>query len=163
MPISSTSAVPAKIYRTKGRIQTLCIGISDVTKLIKALDVSKGHGHDGISVKMIKNCADSIAYPLALVFQDSLVAGIFANDWKKCNIVPVHKKSDKQIFSNYRPVSLLPKCSKIFENLILMNCLPFLRRETCYLSLVFDLVILAFTSCLHLHMTFFLVLTLVLI
>ena len=148
---------------TKGRIQTLCIGVSDVTKLIKALDVSKGHGHDGISVKMIKNCADSIAYPLTLVFQDSLVAGIFANDWKKCNIVPVHKKSDKQIFSNYRPFLFYRNAVKFLKTLFLVNCLPFLRRETCYLSLVFDLVILAFTSCLHLHMTFFLVLTLVLI
>ena len=129
MPISSTSAVPAKIYRTKGRIQTLCIGISDVTKLIKTLDVSKGHGHDGISVKMIKNSADSIAHPLTLVFQNSLVAGIFANDWKKCNIVPVHKKSDKQIFSNYRPVSLLPKCSKIFENLIFNELFVFFEKR----------------------------------
>ena len=34
------------------------------------------------------------------------------------NVVPVHKKSDKQILENYRPVSLLPICGKIFERLI---------------------------------------------
>ena len=34
------------------------------------------------------------------------------------NVVPVHKKSDKQILRNYLPVSLLPICGKVFEHLI---------------------------------------------
>ena len=34
------------------------------------------------------------------------------------NVVPVHKKSDKQILKNYRPVSLLPICVNVFEGLI---------------------------------------------
>ena len=62
---------------TKDRIKTLCFGKSDVIKLIKALDVSEAYGHDGISVKMIKICAESIAHPITLIFQNSLVAGIF--------------------------------------------------------------------------------------
>ena len=33
-------------------------------------------------------------------------------------VVPVHKKSDKQILKNYWPVSLLPICGKVFERLI---------------------------------------------
>ena len=44
--------------------------------------------------------------------------GCFPNEWKKANIVPVHKKGDKQIIKNYRAVSLLPICSKIFEKII---------------------------------------------
>ena len=92
-PIPSSSVLPSKIsYMTKDRIQTLCFGKSDVIKLIKALDVSKAHGHDGISVKMIKICADPKAYPLTFIFQNSFVAGVFANDWQKANIVPIHKK-----------------------------------------------------------------------
>ena len=75
-----------------GGIKTICFVKSDVIKLSKALDVSKAHGHDGISVKIIKICADSISHPLTLIFQNSLVAGIFASDWKKANIVPIHKK-----------------------------------------------------------------------
>ena len=53
---------------TKDRIKTLCFGKSDVVKLIKALDVSKAHSHDGISIKMIKICASSIADPLTFIF-----------------------------------------------------------------------------------------------
>ena len=69
---------------TKDRIKTICFGKSDVVKLI--------------SVKMIKICADSVAHPLTLIFQNSLVAGIFANDWKKANIVPIHKKMINKLF-----------------------------------------------------------------
>ena len=66
-PIPSSSVLPEKIsYMTKDRIKTICFAKSDVKKLIKASDVSKTHGHDGISVKVIKICADSIAHPLTL-------------------------------------------------------------------------------------------------
>ena len=47
-----------------------------------------------------------------------MAVGTFATQWKRANIVPIHKKNDKQIVSNYRPVSLLPICCKIFEKLI---------------------------------------------
>ena len=47
--------------------------------------------------------------------------GKFPAEWKKANVVPVHKKRDKQILKNYRPVSLLPVCGKIFECLIYNN------------------------------------------
>ena len=40
---------------------------------------------------------------------------------EKTNFVPVHKKGDKQILKNYRPVSLLPICQKIFERLAYNN------------------------------------------
>ena len=51
-------------------------------------------------------------------FKNSMAAGTFVTQWKRANIVPVHKKNDKQIASNYRPVSLLPICSKLFEKLL---------------------------------------------
>ena len=40
---------------------------------------------------------------------------------KKANVVPVHKKGDKQVLKTYRPVSLLSICGKIFERLIYNN------------------------------------------
>ena len=41
----------------------------------------------------------------------------FSQNGKKANLVPVHKKGDKQSFKNYRPISLLPICGKIFARL----------------------------------------------
>ena len=48
---------------------------------------------------------------------------------EKANVIPVHKKDDKQCVNNYRPVSLLPVFGKIFEKLIFNEIYSFLDRE----------------------------------
>ena len=67
---------------------------------------------------MLKICENSLCRSLELIFNDCLANGIFPSDWKKGNIVPVHEKNYKQRLNYYRPISLLPICSKIFERLI---------------------------------------------
>ena len=67
---------------------------------------------------MLNLCGYVICEPLQLTFNQALVSGSFPCDWKKANIVPIHKKSDKQTLKNYHPVSLLPICGKIFEGTI---------------------------------------------
>ena len=71
-----------------------------------------------ISIRMLKLCGDSIWQPLEIIFKNCLKEDIFPNEWKKANVTLIHTKNDKQILSNYRLVSLLPVCSKIFERLI---------------------------------------------
>ena len=66
---------------------------------------------------MIKICSTSICKPLRLIFNHCIDSGIYPCEWKKANVVPIHKKGDKKTLKNYRPVSLLPICGKIFERL----------------------------------------------
>ena len=49
--------------------------------------------------------------------------------WKKSNICPIHKKGDKQVINNYRPVSLLPICGKVFERLIFNSVYEYLEEH----------------------------------
>ena len=67
---------------------------------------------------MIKLCNDSITIPLKIIFEESLKKVIFPDMWKKGNIIPAHKKDDKTLINNYRPISLLPIFGKIFERVI---------------------------------------------
>ena len=53
-----------------------------------------------------------------MIFKQCIETGVFPSEWKKANIVPIHKKGDKQTLENYRPVSLLPICGKILEGLM---------------------------------------------
>ena len=87
-------------YTTEERIQPITFSESDVTK-IRGLDVNKAYGHNNISVRMIKLSMNCVAHLLTLIFQNSFAAGTFATQWKSANIVPIHKKNDKQIVSNY--------------------------------------------------------------
>ena len=47
-----------------------------------------------------------------------MMTGTFPDNWKKADVLPVHKKESRQIKKNYKPISLLPICGKIFEKVI---------------------------------------------
>ena len=82
---------------------------------------------------MLKIYGSSIYGPQELIFKEGLSTGLFPSNWKKGNIVPIHKKGDKQILKNYRPVSLLPICGKIFERLIFNELFNFLLENNLIL------------------------------
>ena len=76
---------------------------------------------------MIKLCGNSICKPLSIIFKVGLSKGKFPHEWK--NVVPVHKKGNKQSLENYRPISLLPICSKTFERLIYNEMFTFFAEN----------------------------------
>ena len=90
------------------------------------MDPNKAHGDDEITIRTIKMWAPSIAKPLAILFRNCLESECFPKEWTKANIVPVHKKQDKQLIKSYRPVSLLPIYSKIFEKVIFNSLFKYL-------------------------------------
>ena len=67
---------------------------------------------------MIKLCGKIIAISLKLIFRSMLQEGDFPSDWKKSNVVPIHKRDAKNLITDYRSISLLPIFSKVFERLI---------------------------------------------
>ena len=66
---------------------------------------------------------------LSILFQNCIDRKTFPDAWKKSNIVPVHKKGNKQIVDNYRPVSLLPNLGKNFERVIFNSISDYLEEN----------------------------------
>ena len=127
-PLINGSQIPSTIlYLTNEKISTVEFDNDDIIKIIRALDINKAHGHDDISIRMIKICDEVLVKPLSLIFTNCLETCTFPDLWKKSNIIPIHKKNDKQNIKNYRPVSLLPIFGKIFERLIFNNIFKFLE------------------------------------
>ena len=67
---------------------------------------------------MLKLCDKSIVKPLSIIFNNCKLKITLPNLWKKANVVPIHKKGEKDLIKNYRPVSLLLIFGKFFERLI---------------------------------------------
>ena len=92
--------------------------LDSVRTLLKNINVNKATGPDGISGKLLKNCANSLAYPLSLLFRTSYNSGMVPQEWKLANVVPVYKKGGKASVENYRPISLTCLVMKIFEKIV---------------------------------------------
>ena len=56
--------------------------------------------------------------PLYLIFQKSLSTGVLPVSWKEANVIALHKKGDKCVPNNYRPVSLTSVVCKMLESII---------------------------------------------
>ena len=123
--MNNSSKLPSAFSKKIDKfISSISFSSNDITRIIQGLDPNKAHGHDMISIRMLK-----ISKPLEIIFKPCIEKGQFANEWKKANVVPVHKKGDKQVLRNYRPVSLLPICGKIFERLIYNNLYEFFIKN----------------------------------
>ena len=86
-----------------------------------------------LSIRMIKLCGNSICKFLSVIFNDCLNEGKFPYEWKKLTLYPYIRKE------TYRPISLLPICSKIFERLIFNEIVTFLLRIISSLQINQDL------------------------
>ena len=106
-----------QMFLTQARLGSLGLNDGEILKLIRALKVNKAHGHDDISIRMIKICDTSLLKPLIISFENSTKSSCYPYIWKKSNIISVHKKSEKQLVKNYRPISLLPIFGKILEKI----------------------------------------------
>ena len=128
--IDNSSTLPSTMtILTDKSLVDINITQEKIRKIIKRLDPNKAHGHDMISIRMIQLCGETISKPLEMIYKTCLQLGVYPSEWKKANIVPIHKKGDKQILKNYRPVSLLPICGKVFERLIYDEMFEFFNEN----------------------------------
>ena len=114
--MKNDSKLPSnQIYLTQSRLVSLNFNEDEIFKIIRALNPHKAHGYGDIFIRMIKICDKLLLKPLVILFKNSPKSSHYPDIWKRSNIIPVHKKNDKQLVINYRPISLLPIFGKIFE------------------------------------------------
>ena len=103
---------------------------SEVRDILWKLEVNKATGVDGIPARILKECAQELSYPLALLFNMSLKSGRVSSSWKRANFTPVFKAGTRDVVKNYRSISLLSvpsKCQeKIVDDAIYSHVAPFL-------------------------------------
>jgi len=90
----------------------------ETEKIIKELKSKSSCGYDEITTKILKISSPFIVSPLTYICNRMLSTGRFPDRLKYSEIKPIYKKGDKTLITNYRPISLLPVFSKIFEKVL---------------------------------------------
>ena len=83
---------------------------------LKKLKDGKSCGYDEMSPKVMRKMSKHIPKPLTHIYNQSSLTGIIPTDPKIALVTPTLRANDKELFSNYRPISILPCFSKILEN-----------------------------------------------
>ena len=106
------------------------IGNRTVLPYINNMKPSHCCGHDNISSNTLKLIAIELSPSLTLIINQSLSTGIFPDSLKSAKVIPIYKKNEKIIMSNYRPISILPVLSKIIES-VMHSQLIILAKTNC--------------------------------
>ena len=94
------------------------ITASTVASALHDLKLSYSAGPDGIPSSVLKKCSEILSIPLAKLFNLSIAQSKFPEKWKFSYLFPVHKKGDKRNVCNYRGITSLSACSKLFEIIV---------------------------------------------
>uniref|UniRef100_A0A1B6K0F4 Reverse transcriptase domain-containing protein n=1 Tax=Homalodisca liturata TaxID=320908 RepID=A0A1B6K0F4_9HEMI len=102
--------------------------VREVEEIISSLKNKTSSGLDEISAKLVKHCAETIIAPLVDVINKSFKSGIFPSALKVSKVYPKLKKGVSTNLSNYRPISIIPTFSKIFEKIVLKRLIDHLTQ-----------------------------------
>ena len=101
----------------------------EICEIINSFDINISVGPNSIPVYILKIYKDFFSKNLCEIVNLSFITVIFPDSCKLAKIIPLHKKDDPLFCENYRPISLLPILSKIFEKLIYKRMYSFLEEN----------------------------------
>ena len=102
---------------------------SEVLSIISKLPSRAASGVDDIPICILKRNSEIISSPLTYIINLSLSNGVFPDHLKFARVTPIYKSDDPLSIANYRPISVLPAFSKIFERIMYNRLFNFLNKH----------------------------------
>ena len=137
IPLTPKSALDYLTKRVSNSLFLTPVTEIEVKDIISILNPSKSVGPNSIPIKLLKVIGSSISPLLALLVNQSFQSGTFPDKLKIARVISLFKKGNPELPSNYRPISLLPIFSKIFEKLMYRRLYRFLEIHKVLYSLQF--------------------------
>ena len=131
-PASIVLIIMFYFFRISNRFAYFLLSLSHNTtiKLMNNLKLNKTCGYDDISSFVLKTTIQVLALPLSVMINHCIALSSFPNQLKLAKVMPVYKSGSSVNIQSYRPISLLPSLSKIFERVILNRLVSFLERNS---------------------------------
>ena len=104
------------------------VSLEETIKEVNKLSVKKASQRLNMLIKIIKENKDLISYFVYNNFNNALSSLQYPNGLKYADVTPVFKKDDKSDKSNYRPISILPNLSKVYERIMQNQIYPYLNK-----------------------------------
>ena len=101
----------------------------EIENIIRNMKPKKSQGKDNINSVFIKKIKESICRPLTLLMNKSIDNGVVPQVLKLAKVLPIFKSKDQELYSNYRPISILPCLSKILEKIMHNRLYQFLEMN----------------------------------
>ena len=112
-----------EINKNRAEFHFQTIKVQQIRDAFAKVKTAKSFGVDNISSYFLKLALPFIENSLALLFNTSIETSQFPDSWKVARVTPIYKDGDRTEKSNYRPISVLPVISRLFEKLVFMtNC-----------------------------------------
>ena len=105
------------------------VSSDEIKKIVNSYKNKTSLDCNDINITIVKKVIDYIVEPLTYICNQSFEQGIFPEQMKISKIIPLFKSGEKDNFTNYRPVSLLPQFSKILEKLFETRLDKFLEKN----------------------------------
>ena len=112
------SNIPKKGTSDHFTMDSIQVHRNGVLKLLRDQKIHKATGPDEVPAFILKSAVSQLSPILTRLYQYSLDNGEVRTDWKIAHIVPVFKKGEKHLPSNYRPVSLTSIVCKVLEHIV---------------------------------------------
>ena len=81
----------------------------DVIRTVQNVKSEMSIDYNDLNMSMVKNIIAHIVKPLKHICNVSFNTGIFPSQMKTAKVIPIYKSSEKDVFTNYRSISLLPQ------------------------------------------------------
>jgi hypothetical protein len=101
----------------------------EVKKILTSITTKHSSGYDNLSTCLLKKISPLIIGHITAIINQSFFTGIFPDKLKIAKIIPLYKKDDPQKLENYRPISILPAISKLFEKAVFIQLYKYLNTN----------------------------------
>ena len=131
-----------EVNKRKARFSFRTIEVQEIRDAFATVKTAKSFGTDKISSYFLKLAQPFIENSLAFLLNTSIETSRFPDSWKVARVTPIFKEGDKAEKSNYRPISVLPVISRLFEKLVTNQLYPYMNDnghfspgQSCFLRL----------------------------
>ena len=130
IPVSNVSPVSFVSANQNSSFFLSPVSPNEISNIIQNLKKKSPPNLNKLPTFLLVLARDLICVPLSKIINESFISGLFPNSLKLANVVPIFKSGASHDKTNYRPISLLPVYSKIFERCIAKRLLNFLKSAS---------------------------------